>query len=556
MPDDHKGRLKSDSALTYYGTRGLGNRRDGIYFHALLDAKTREPILKLDLQRIVPVPGQAVYIRTTEQLIRRDADPEYWKERRFVYKVDVHTGKLSKTDVTAVYTLGSGWMFEPGCNIPSDPMRYAAVVERRTSWDGYEWVPFEGTITVVPPVDSNLPAKTMTGMRYTSQHSSSVAGELLKFHHVDDGQSVTTLFNLQGALWLTTTRRVVIFEQDDPEGMFVATNPVKYLASPVPGTTEEDDLWEFFGTNGEFGTPDGVIGYRPIGKDWKANQLVVCDFDHFLARRDDAEPGRPWLMVDAELNPIDDAEYLDVELVTVRSFQKRGVDRFDWFERSLLLHEVAPQKWIIADINAIPSATSPHPSAMRFASADEALADFDQQQVKVETMHRQWMEEKRAEQERQRREQLDRSFRHALANAQWNSATNLASQRGGDSFYELVTALPRPGVWIIDKALANTTDAGQRAELKQIRVAAVKHAAALEAQAQAERARQAAARASAARAMSSWNSSTNSAAVYPRDNRNWFETHTSPGSAKRYYEASTFSLYKKNMGWQKPYGWH
>lgn len=531
---------------------GFHTTTEGPYY-AVLDAATKEAVLPLDWNMVVVVPGQAIYVHTAEQLKKRG---DFFG----CYTLDVHSGKLNRSSVVsaATYQPVEGRVtpdfYRPERWIPSDPTVWPALLQERGS-DANKKLP---TVTVVPPVDTGLASTRLENVKDSGLANLRLKylGGLMRFTRENgEGGTTTALFNADGSLWLETDRETKVFTEGFP-GKVAVGQPRRVLATPAPGTSPLDDLWHLLGDNGEFGAPEGVIGYRPVTHMWSIDYGAISDFERWLVRRDsETVGGSPWMMADANFKPIPGAEYLDVRLVDGPWFEppSNKSDTANNYNQEVMAVQFAPNLWELYR-PGIP--TSKNDTGRKPIVASDSyeglMAALATHVAEREVAYRKWEAARLAQLEKERREKLDRDWRWALDNKSWNTAESLAAQRGGGSYYELVNALGDPTLEFLDRAIAATSDARLKQSLQARRPAVQQRyyndlAAAAAELKERERQRYVASQPTWSSSSSSYSSSSSSDSL-----SSW---SVSAEQKRSFRAAASFSTHSVNMGWRQPYDW-
>ena len=533
-------------------------------FYSLLDADTGRVILPVDFWHIVAVPGEAVYVRTPRQRLANRYSRHEGRERGEEpwLRLDVATGKLRPSDVYFAGTMSPSRPIETH-STEFDPHVDPVVLHRRDSASTPEQ-PLT-RVEIIPPPGSDAP-REIFGRVVGRPHErlNQKVGRYALFERLTEaGNRVGRLIADGSTFWLETPGEFKVFmagwDYNAPQKE--GTRLRYYLAMRAPGTGETDDLWLILDDAGHFGAPDGVVGFRPVDGYWTPEREAPFTIYRWMMRlAQPGEDGEEWVMVGPHFEPLPNVPpYRDFTLIRGPIFNSRSVNPAgEREEASFFVGQRTSGAWEASRLLDPPSGTDDRAPLVGASLADlhaTLEADYVRLSERWAAYQQDRVDRRREYEAKRRRDQVERQWQDALARGKRNVLSMLAAERGGDSYYVLVTRTSDPAVWEVDRALAATTDAARRSELQRVRAEAQRRQEqanqkwAKWEREQREYHRALAAQSSAWQAASpSGGSSYNPGGSYiARDVKMSYDTQ------RRYDQATSYSPHAQRMGWQSPY---
>lgn len=353
-------------------------------------------------------------------------------------KLDVHTGKLSDSDVVQVV----------------DGLHGTGVVRVK-------------------------PAETIAGKK---------VGRLDLELFSRDGKSLGTYERIEGKPAIAQYTLISSFEADGSDVYYllnarwdpiqVSRQPLRYIQGRVCkrvfGTEPEEDLWMILQADGTFAAPPGAIGVRPVDPNWSDKSHLTYPrtagkwfvkyhlpgTEGYVAPA--TGPSLQWGEANAELTTFGPRQWDGVMLFRA-PYVADGTyvtNRIDKPLQFVSRHG----RWIG---NFIDGSHRQNGDLVNAPTLPEAIADllslFDaarKLELKAEA-------DKKAYQARRAREAFEASWRMAVANRDESAMRHMLAQKGPDGWYEYVMAVPMPSKELIEEAATKVKDPGKAKRIRE-----------------------------------------------------------------------------------------
>jgi hypothetical protein len=475
-------------------------------FYELVDSDTGKVILPLDYWQIVPVPGIGVYVRTPDERIKANAARQAGTAQSPWRKLDLATGNMPMTDVSLD---NNGYPRAP------DPVRQVTVIVRADP--GSTASRPRMRVEVYPvykagtqPVTQPLVYGRVLERRY---HKLFIGeGKYSVLAGVDEqDRPLTLLLDEQLRYVLETDKPIRKFSAESLTKMTSAGGHavVSFLAMPAPGTDPADDLWILLDENGRFGAPADVVGYRPFDKKWKPDDGTGDTFtpaggwvDRWLVRKrtiftnpitSHPKGGQTfnsrWTLVQGDFTPVRPSPKMwDVQLVRVPWIDRRQdnttayINEYtdgDQYDR-VFMACAQGETWSIVDpfgtakdnglftkvFAQVPSPADVVPKLTAMHQHEVAY------RAKVQKAREQYAAKKTAEALQKRRDWINESWDRCLQSGNYSWCESVADQRGGNSWYEIASAMKNPSVEFLNRVIARTTSEDLKQKLQGMVAAA------------------------------------------------------------------------------------
>jgi hypothetical protein len=568
------GKVYNIGAIRYPGLPGYAKSGRGageiftkrpVFFKSLIDRRTGEELLPVDFWQILPA-GDEIYVRMptdresdrkTNLKLSRPIPPVPWS------RFDLESQSLVESDV---------WHAEEISPHHSD--RTAAGWERggvllqRRDPASTEAVPLT-QMEVFPPPGSKLPPlihDRLTGEPWV-RHTLTAGKFTVVQRRTENGEPTARLFEYGYRPLLDTpgeTRRFYAYWGYNVDTDKHGDEKAYFLGVRAPGTSEVDNLWLLLDENGLFGAPAGSLGFRPIGlpshHKYQPNELVNRWAVKELEPRPD---GTRWEMVGPQFQPLAGRpRFRDLKLIIGPRWMGADSHRRSGMTQHWLLAGHLPRgTWVVFNVAQLGSPDRPLPrvetqlEVSRFNQLVPALtASYEQKASGVRTQD----QHDAAVARRLRQREVERQWQSAFQNRDWSRANALAAERGGDSFYRLVKAMPRPSVAYVREVAEVTDDAAKKAELLEIaRTAERRYAEELERHRLWQEQQAEAARLQQQRELERIRQANRAARIaefaYTPRPVTPSRDHMSPAARERFRANISYSQHAVNMGWYRPY---